>query len=170
MLRSIPTPERPHFIFGGKLWEIENKHEETVNGLYTTVKFEHVCKTCLHDQDLSMEEMLKQPEGAALTIYETVVIKIDGEYSEPTVSIYKRNKGTMVGKKIGKSSPTIKEIEPFTLSINSIQKLVKEAEKIDMRNRQKTINLSPEYLEMVRDIETETAEMAELQKELDNIK
>ena len=130
MIRKIPTPDRPHFIFSGKMWEIEQKCKEIAGGRYRTfVTFEHINKTCVIDDEIGFQESAKLPEGSAWTIIETVTVEIDDEFSEPVITMFKRNIGTIVNKR------DMKEIETFSLPLYHIQKLVDEAKKMDMKNR-----------------------------------
>lgn len=133
-VQHVPTPKRPHFIFGKRMWEIESECIPILGGgLRTEVTFEHIFKTGTIDTDVASYEKGEGVCGVALTIIETVFVSINGEFNEPKISIYTRNTGTMVEKDRGER--TIKEIEPLGLENYIIQKLMHEAIKIDDRNR-----------------------------------
>lgn len=143
MIQTIPKPERPYFIFSGKMWEIENEFTPLKDDRSRTeIKFEHKCSTSMIDPDVGYDLKKRSEAGPALTVYETVLIKINGVYDEPSISMYIRNTGTMVRK------DEFKEIEPFSLPLYVIQKLVKEAEKIDKENRNEE-PFSPEFLKLI---------------------
>ncbi len=133
MIQTIPTPTRPHFIFSGKMWEIDNEFK-LISGerLKTVITFEHIIKTGVIDDDLSFKGSMELPAGSAWTITEKVSVEIDSEFSDPIVTMWKENAGTMVDKK-----ENMKEIEPFSLPMYHIKKLVREAVKLDAQNRPK---------------------------------
>lgn len=134
MIQTIPTPERPHFIFDGKMWEIENKYNHLSGDRFrTTVTFEHIHKTAMIDEDLGFNGSMGLPAGSALTITETVQISIDDEFDEPEITMYIKNTGSVVGK--DRKNRIITDIEPLSLPLFVIQKLARESVKMDCKNR-----------------------------------
>jgi len=109
MIKKIPTPDRPHFIFGSKLWEIEDNSKKWAGRISTEVTFESI----LEHPGITFD-------SKPIINKETVVVRIDDSFIEPEISIYQKNGDT---------------IEPLSLPFYVIKKLVKEAEKIDMINR-----------------------------------
>jgi hypothetical protein len=130
MIRTVETPKRPHFIFDGKMWEIENKFT-SVSGerQRTKVKFEHICETMMIDQDKGFNS--GEPVGSHWSYVETVTVQFDDDYDDPEITLYILNRGTIVSQ--GKKN----KIENLTLPFFVVQKLVKEASKIDAKNRDK---------------------------------
>ena len=158
MYKRVKTPERPHFIFEGKMWEIENEYRLIAGKRYqTTVLFESIDKTSLVDPDIGFKDSAELPEGSCLTVTKKIYVRIGDEFSEPEIHMYRFNTGSIIGKDRGMSP--IREIEPLALSFNTIQKFVKEAEKMDAKNRQYSDSrLSPEYIEVAEQIENEEKE------------
>ena len=130
MMRVMPTPEGPHFIFDRKMWEIENSFIDTKDGrIISKIRFKHVIKTAIIDED---EKFEMNSMGKALTINEAVGITIADDFAEPLIKMYIKNEGTLVGKDRRRK---IAEIEPLELPMFVIKKLVWEALKIDTKYR-----------------------------------
>lgn len=152
MIQKIETPTRPHFLFDRKMWEIENEYKIiSEDSSYSKIIFESIFETPIIDPDIGFNK-----QHNALTITQIVEVKIRGQFDEPEVTMFVRNTGTMVGRELDDNS-NIKEIEPLSVPLFVIEKLVKEAVKLDAKNRDGSFSASPEELE-------------ELQKELDEIK
>jgi hypothetical protein len=132
MMQVLPTPEGPHFIYGGKMWEIESCFTKCDDGrILSKIRFKHVVQTGIIDQDEKFE-MSTYGTGKALTRNEAVDIFISDEFAEPSIKMYIKNEGTLVGKERGRN---IDEIEPLELPLHVIQKLVWEAKVLDTKHR-----------------------------------
>lgn len=135
MMQSRPTPNGPYFIFGNKTWEIENKFDSIHAGedYRTKVTFGHIVNTCeiAPEKGLALDGdgLIKIEDGKYHTYMETVKVSISGEYGEPEVSTYRLNKGLKVERKL------LPRLGTFSLPMYVIEKLVKEAIKIDAKNR-----------------------------------
>jgi len=130
MLQTIETPTRPHFLFDRKMWEIENEYKIISEEIsYSKIIFESIFKTPIIDPDIGFNK----PHNA-LTITQIVEVMIRGQFSEPEVTMFIKNTGTMVGKE--PDNDKLKEIEPLTVPLFVIEKLVKEAVKLDAKNRE----------------------------------
>lgn len=127
MMRVMPTPEGPHFIFDRKMWEIESCYIPTEDGRsISKIRFKHIVETAIIDEDEKFE-MSKM--GKALTINEAVDITIDDDFADPLIKMYVKNEGTLVSKE------QYPKIEPLELPMFVIKKLVWEALKIDTKYR-----------------------------------
>lgn len=132
MIQSFSIPDRPHFIFSGKMWEIRNIYDNTT----TNIVFEHITKTGM----IAPDEGFNGDNEGYWTFTEVVEAKISGDYDEPIISLYKQNSGTRVLK------GDIKEIEPLGLPLFVIEKLVREAEKMHFENRRSHNYLTPKEI------------------------
>jgi hypothetical protein len=160
MIQHIKTPERPHFIFSGKMWEIEEEFTFSPGDEYRTkITFEHIIKTPAFDEDFDIcpdDKGIRLPNGECWTIIETVIVKIDDEFSDPIITMFKKNTGTMVGKDDGHSK-NIPAMDTLSLPLYDIEKLVRVASNLDTRNRQKMVRFSPKFTEILKVINEETA-------------
>lgn len=137
MIQTIKKPDRPYFIFDRKMWEIENELDSihADEDYRTVVTFEHTYKTSIIDPDVGFDLKKLSEAGPAWIIAEIVEVSISGEYAGPIVTMWQKNTGTMVGKEREGSGRTIQEIDTISLPLFVIEKLVKEAVKIDVKNR-----------------------------------
>ena len=145
MIQKMPKPDRPYFIFCGKSWEIESEF----NGRVSEISFENINKTALVDPDIGFNT----PHDA-LIITETVNVAISGDFDEPEISMFTRNRGTLVGKNRGRNGD-IPEFAPLALPLYHIEKLVKEAIKIDAEHRKEKSEFSPKFRKMLEEIHAE---------------
>ena len=95
------------------------------------------------------------PAGSIWTIIEMVSVEIFDEFDDPIVTMWKKNTGSMVGLN-PRTGDELKEIEFFSLPFFIIQKLVREAEKLDAINRAKLVRFSPEFKKILKEMHEKT--------------
>ena len=129
MLQVSEAPEKPHFYFNNKCWEIDNEINSNSEGLASYIVFTNTTKTSIVDPDIGFNV-----KHNALTITDTVHVKIHGEFDDPEIRIFTRNTGTLVGKERD-GGEIIQEVSPLSIPLFVVNKLVKEAIKLDAKNR-----------------------------------
>lgn len=153
MMKKIKTPDRPYFLFAGKMWEIENEFKSISGDRHRSViTFEHITRTAMFDDDHKFNGKMVVPNGEAWTIIETVIVTIDDEFADPEITLIQKNTGTMVDIKPQGRSRAIPAIEEFSLPLYHIEKLVREAIKIDTKNRTLRPALSPKFHKLLEDM------------------
>jgi len=146
MQRKVASSEKESFNFGNKTWEVENDFRKALTDWFSTITFKYSITTGLIDPDVGFQPYIPdktKPEVEPFWNFtETVKVRIRGTYEDEEVSIYRKNEGTVLTK--GSNGKDVPEIEPLSLPLYVIEKLVKEAVKIDAKNRfQKSTRLEP---------------------------
>ena len=149
MYHSSPWPKEPCFIFDKKMWMISNEYEIYKNGFSVTkVIFEHNRDVFMIDPEVGFNG----DSSGYWDSKEVVEIKIDNEYAEPAISMFESNSGKRV------SDGDIDACRPIFVPLFVIEKLVKEAIKIDVKNRDNAIENNPILRKVIKDDSDEALE------------
>ena len=123
-------PTQPNFIFDNKQWLITNEvYERNDSTLISLITFQHIVETCAIDPNQYKQSEIQSKIGDYWTYAEVIRVSIDGEFDDPEIELYQKNKGGIVDK------GEMAKIKSFSCPLFVIEKMVKEAIKIDAKNR-----------------------------------